>query len=67
MFRGVETIPFDPAALPAEKVSQAAVDELLKRGVVTKGDWAILTKGDSYTAQGGTNTMKVLHVGDLLV
>ncbi|WP_413038782.1 hypothetical protein, partial [Pseudomonas aeruginosa] len=21
----------------------------------------------SYTAQGGTNTMKVLHVGDLLV
>ncbi len=67
MFRGVETIPFDPAALPAEKVSQAAVDELLKRGVVTKGDWVILTKGDSYTAQGGTNTMKVLHVGDLLV
>ncbi|MGC3589914.1 pyruvate kinase alpha/beta domain-containing protein, partial [Pseudomonas aeruginosa] len=51
----------------AEKVSQAAVDELLKRGVVTKGDWVILTKGDSYTAQGGTNTMKVLHVGDLLV
>ena len=49
------------------KVSQAAVDELLKRGVVTKGDWVILTKGDSYTAQGGTNTMKVLHVGDLLV
>ncbi len=67
MFRGVETIPFDPAALPAEKVSQAAVDELLKRGVVTKGDWVIPTKGDSYTAQGGTNTMKVLHVGDLLV
>ncbi|RMS51431.1 hypothetical protein ALP65_00209 [Pseudomonas aeruginosa] len=67
MFRGVETIPFDPAALPVEKVSQAAVDELLKRGVVTKGDWVILTKGDSYTAQGGTNTMKVLHVGDLLV
>ncbi|MGA4817028.1 pyruvate kinase alpha/beta domain-containing protein [Pseudomonas aeruginosa] len=33
-------------ALLAEKVSQAAVDELLKRGVVTKGDWVILTKGE---------------------
>ena len=43
MFRGVETIPFDPAALPAE-ISQPAVDELLKRGVVTKGDWVILTR-----------------------
>ncbi|MHC5349680.1 pyruvate kinase [Metapseudomonas furukawaii] len=67
LFRGVETVPFDAAALPPEKVSQMAVDELLKRGVVTKGDWVILTKGDSYTTQGGTNTMKILHVGDLLV
>lgn len=67
LIRGVETVPFDAAALPPEKVSQAAVDELLQRGIVTKGDWVILTKGDSYTTQGGTNTMKVLHVGDLLV
>ncbi|MGT4706393.1 hypothetical protein PDB2_05752 [Pseudomonas aeruginosa] len=41
----------------------AGVDELLKRGVVTKGDWVILTKGDSYTAQCGTNTMQVVLVG----
>jgi len=66
LFRGVETVPFDPAALPAEKVSQAAVDELLKRGVVQQGDWVILTKGDSYHTIGGTNTMKILHVGDPL-
>jgi len=67
MFRGVQTVPFDPAALPAEKVSQAAVDELLKRGVVQPGDWVILTKGDSYHTVGGTNTMKILHVGDSMV
>ncbi|MDO9321312.1 MAG: pyruvate kinase [Pseudomonas sp.] len=66
LFRGVETVPFDPAALPADKVSQAAVDELLKRGVVQQGDWVILTKGDSYHTIGGTNTMKILHVGDPL-
>jgi pyruvate kinase len=48
-------------------VSQAAVDELLKRGVVQPGDWVILTKGDSYHTIGGTNTMKILHVGDPMV
>jgi len=67
LFRGVQTVPFDPAALPADKVSQAAVDELLKRDVVQPGDWVILTKGDSYHTTGGTNTLKILHVGDPLV
>ncbi|PZR35231.1 MAG: pyruvate kinase, partial [Ectopseudomonas oleovorans] len=67
LFRGVYTVPFDPASLPANKVSQAAVDELLKRGVVEPGDWVILTKGDSYHGTGGTNTMKILHVGDQMV
>ena len=67
LFRGVYTVPFDPASLPANKVIQAAVDELLKRGVVEPGDWVILTKGDSYHGTGGTNTMKILHVGDQMV
>jgi pyruvate kinase len=67
MFRGVYPVAFDPAALPAGEVSQAAVDELIKLGVVEQGDWVILTKGDSYHTIGGTNGMKILHVGDPLV
>ncbi|MAB99412.1 MAG: pyruvate kinase [Pseudomonadaceae bacterium] len=67
LFRGVYTVPFDAAALSPELVSQAAVDELLQRGVVQAGDWVILTKGDSYHTIGGTNGMKILHVGDPLV
>jgi pyruvate kinase len=67
LFRGVYTVPFDAAALQPSEVSQAAVDELLKRGVVQAGDWVILTKGDSYHTIGGTNTMKLLHVGEALV
>jgi pyruvate kinase len=67
LIRGVQPVPFDPAALPAEEVSQAAVDELLKRGAVKAGDWVILTKGDSYHTVGGTNTLKILHVGDPLI
>ena len=66
MFRGVQTIPFNPSEMPASVVSQAAVDELLKRNIVQAGDWVILTKGDSYHNIGGTNTMKILHVGDSL-
>ena len=67
LLRGVQSIAFDAAALPADKVSQAAVDELLQRGLVQPGDWVILTKGDSYHGTGGTNTLKILHVGDPLV
>jgi len=67
MFRGVYPVAFDPASLPPAEVSQAAVDELLKMGVVEQGDWVILTKGDSYNRIGGTNGMKLLHVGDPIV
>jgi pyruvate kinase len=67
MMRGVYTVPFDPSAYEVGKVSQAAVDELIKRGLVETGDWVILTKGDSYHTIGGTNGMKILHVGDQLV
>ncbi len=67
LFRGVQTIPFDPLDYPADKVSQAAVDELLRRNAVEPGDWVILTKGDRYHATGGTNTLKILRVGDTLL
>lgn len=67
LFRGVQTIPFTPEAYLASQMSQAAVDELLKRNVVQPGDWVLLTKGDSYHSIGGTNTLKILRVGDQLV
>lgn len=66
LFRGVYTIPFDPSGPFSNSVSQAAVDELVKRGVVQENDWVILTKGDSFHTVGGTNTMKLLHVGHII-
>ena len=65
LFRGVYTVPFDPTDSFSTSVSQAAVEELVKRGIVAEGDWVILTKGDSYHTVGGTNTMKLLHVGHI--
>jgi len=63
LFRGVYTVPFDPAAHDPAQVSQAAIAELKQRGKVQPGDWVILTKGDYYQGSGGTNGMKVLRVG----
>ena len=62
MFRGVYTVPFDAASLPPADVSDAAIDILRQRGVLKKGDWIILTKGDFYSDSGGTNGMKILQV-----
>jgi pyruvate kinase len=62
LFRGVYTVPFDPAAYDPAELGDAAIDELRKRGRVQKDDWVILTKGDFYTDSGGTNGMKILKV-----
>ncbi|MCY1381134.1 Pyruvate kinase II [compost metagenome] len=63
LLRGVYPVPFDPTGHTASEVSRAAVDALVERGLLTAGDWLVLTKGDSYNASGGTNGMKLLQVG----
>jgi pyruvate kinase len=41
-----------------------AEDELLKRGVVQHGDLIVLTIGEPFGRAGGTNTMKIVKVGE---
>ena len=62
MFRGVYSIPFDPTLYEPAAVSTEAIARLKASGVVQKGDWVILTKGDSYHSTGGTNTLKIVTV-----
>ncbi|MGB0733682.1 MAG: pyruvate kinase, partial [Pontibacterium sp.] len=64
LFRGVKTVPFDSEAIANEDVNQRAVDQLVERGVVSTGDLVLITKGDYVKAHGGTNTMKVVSVGN---
>jgi pyruvate kinase len=66
MFRGVTTIPFDSDDYPNEEVNHRAVDELIRRGVVTEGDHVLITKGDYANAQGGTNSLRVVRVGEAI-
>jgi len=47
-----------------EKALQLAEDELLDRGVVQNGDFIVLTIGEPFGKAGGTNTIKIVKVGE---
>lgn len=64
LYRGVKTVPFDAAEQSHAHTNQRAVNELLARNVVEHGDLVVITKGDYVDAQGGTNTMKIVRVGE---
>ena len=63
LFRGVYPVKFRGARNP-EKALQMAEDELLKRGAVQSGDTIVLTIGEPFGKAGGTNTMKIVRVGE---
>jgi pyruvate kinase len=63
LFRGVYPIKFRGAPDP-EKALHMAEDELLKRGAIQNGEFIILTIGEPYGKAGGTNTMKIVKVGE---
>ena len=63
LFRGVYPLKFKGARNP-ERAPYLAEDELLKSGAVNLGDYIILTIGEPFGKAGGTNTMKIVKVGE---
>ena len=63
IFRGVETIAFNNDVVSNAEINNLAVSELLKRGLAEPGDRILITKGDYDKAHGGTNTLKIVTVG----
>jgi pyruvate kinase len=63
LFKGVYPVKFRGTRDP-EKALQLAEDELLKRGAVQNGDYMVLTIGEPFGKAGGTNTMKIVKVGE---
>jgi len=57
-----------PAALPdargPRRLARAAEKLLLERGVVRRGDLIVLTVGEPMGQAGGTNTLKIVRVGE---
>ena len=63
VFKGVYPVKFKGARDP-ERALNLAEDELRKRGAVQDGDYIVLTIGEPFGKAGGTNTMKVVKVGE---
>ncbi|MFK3818328.1 pyruvate kinase [Pseudomonas sp. NPDC089407] len=66
LFRGVQALPFSPEHMSLEELSQRVVQALLERNVVTRGDHVLITRGDHAHDQGGTNTLRIVQVGDVV-
>jgi len=63
LYRGVQTIHFDTDRIPNAEINERAVELLERRGILNAGDKVLITKGDYINAHGGTNTLKVVTVG----
>ena len=64
LFRGVYPIEFGQGLFDPEVILGLAEDELFKRGAVRDGDLIVMTIGEPVGKAGGTNTMKIVRVGD---
>jgi pyruvate kinase len=66
LYRGVYPVNFTlPSDDPVEVLAEA-VDELRRRSAVRDGDIVVLTIGEPLSKPGGTNTMKIVRVGDAI-
>jgi pyruvate kinase len=64
LFRGVYPVNFRPAQSDRDALLAEAEDELRRRGAVRDGDLILLTIGEPIGKPGGTNTMKIVRVGE---
>jgi pyruvate kinase len=64
LFSGVHPIAFNiTSKLPSVEL-RAAEDELVRLGLVQKGDMIVMTIGEAVGKAGYTNTMQIVRVGD---
>lgn len=66
LYKGVVPVPFHASTMDPKQVNHLAVETLRKHNVVEDGDLVLITKGDFVNVQGGTNTLKVVRVGDVI-
>jgi pyruvate kinase len=64
LFRGVYPINFRPSSNDRDQLLAEAEDELRRRGAVRNGDLILLTIGEPIGKPGGTNTLKIVRVGE---
>ncbi|TMP77017.1 pyruvate kinase alpha/beta domain-containing protein, partial [Pseudoalteromonas sp. S983] len=62
LYRGVYPVYFDSTKHDQECMIKDALETLVARGSLEKGDTVILTHGDKMETVGATNTMKIITV-----
>jgi pyruvate kinase len=66
LYKGVVPVPFDTSQLDPSEVNHCAVEKLREHAEVLDGDLVLITKGDFVNVHGGTNTLKIVRVGDII-
>lgn len=64
LYRGVYPVSFETESKNHRVVNNEVIEEMRRRGAVRDGDLMIITKGDLMGTMGGTNSMKIVRVGD---
>ena len=64
LYRGVYPVPFDQRLESSYDANKAVVQKLVEQEKVEEGDMVIITKGDMFGVASGTNSMKIVRVGD---
>ena len=64
LYRGVKPVSFETDAAEHYTMNIEIVEELKRLGVAKDGDIVLLSKGDLRGVHGGTNTMKIIKVGE---
>lgn len=64
LYRGVYPVPFGKRLESSYEANQTVVEKLVEQHWVKKGDLVIITKGDMFGVASGTNSMKIVRVGD---
>ncbi len=66
LYRGVFPVAYAIGASDDQLIDREVVAALARRGMMRGGDRIIITKGDVAGLAGGTNTMKIVRVGDII-
>ena len=64
LYRGVYPVNFKTDSKDRDQLLIEAENELRRRGAVRDGDLIVLTIGEPIGESGGTNTMKIVTVGE---
>ena len=64
LYRDVHPVEFDPQGVGPTQAAREAIRHLFTLGYLAAGDRVLVTNGDHTGRLGGTNTLKLLNVGE---